>query len=252
MARRITDACRKKLEQWEGLRLTAYQDQGGVWTIGYGHTGKVRGQPLGKGVTITKEEADQLLALDLAKFEAAVEQSVTVSLSDNQRGALVSFTFNVGVGAFKGSTLLKKLNKGDYASVPLELAKWTRVAGKPNAGLANRRAAEAGLWASGGFVASAPVQPAKPSAPPLAKSKTTLAGLGAASTTGLGLLGQVSDASDSMNTAAGQVQGIWGTVLPVLQFLGSRQGMVLILALAFVLIAVMIYRHRKYVRENPA
>ncbi|QMV27382.1 glycoside hydrolase family protein [Brucella sp. BO3] len=81
-----------------------------------------------------------------------VERLVKVPLTDNQFAALVSFDFNTG--ALDKSTLLKKLNKGDYAAVPVELMKWVNAGGKKINGLVNRRAAEAGLWAKGDFVSS--------------------------------------------------------------------------------------------------
>jgi len=84
---------------------------------------------------------------------------VKVPLTDNQFAALVSFIYNVGVSAFKRSTLLKKLNRGDYDSVPVELMKWTRSGDKYPKGLKNRRAAEAGLWVRGEFVAGREVKP---------------------------------------------------------------------------------------------
>lgn len=157
MARQVTDHVLNKIKQWEGLRLEAYRDSVGVWTIGYGHTGP----DVKPGLKISQEEADALLKADLARFEHAVSSAVHVPLSDNQYGTLVSFAFNVGVTAFQGSTLLKKLNAGYYDSVPSELSRWNKgtVNGKKVTikGLTNRRAAEAGLWATGEFVSSAPV-----------------------------------------------------------------------------------------------
>ncbi|MGF7157599.1 hypothetical protein GGR09_000961 [Bartonella heixiaziensis] len=103
---------------------------------------------------ITQEQAEEILCEDLKQFENAVEKAVRVSLTDCQFAALVSFCYNVGTTAFCNSTLLKKLNKGDYEAVPTELQKWNKVGGKPLQGLANRRAAESGLWAKGSYVSS--------------------------------------------------------------------------------------------------
>lgn len=141
------------IKQWEGLRLRAYQCSAGVWTIGYGHTGNVRA-----GMEITEEGADALLVSDIAKFERAVAQAVEVPLTQHQFDALVSFAFNVGVGAFKGSTLLRKLNTVQYDAVPAELMRWVHAGGKRVQGLVNRRAAEAGLWARGSHVAGREVE----------------------------------------------------------------------------------------------
>ncbi|MBX4335526.1 lysozyme [Bartonella raoultii] len=152
--RKISKEGLELIKQWEGLRLEAYRDEACVWTIGYGHT-SYAGKPLvHKGMCITKEQAEEILCKDLEQFEHAVEQFVMVSLTDAQFAALVSFCYNVGTTAFCQSTLLKKLNKGDYEAVPTELQKWNKVGGKPLQGLVNRRAAEAGLWAKGSYVCS--------------------------------------------------------------------------------------------------
>jgi len=172
------------LKRWEGLRLQAYQDSKGVWTIGYGHT-SAAGKPfVQKGMTITAQEAEEMLARDLGQYERAVEDGVKVPLTDSQFAALVSFTYNVGVSAFKRSTLLKKLNRGDYDSVASELMKWTRSGNKQLKGLKNRRAAEAGLWAKGEFVASREVRPEPVNDNPVVKPETIAPIVGALS--GLG------------------------------------------------------------------
>lgn len=166
MVRRTNPEGLKLIKQWEGLKLTAYRDVVGVWTIGYGSTGS----HVTPGLKISAQQAEQLLFKDLVRFERCVEQSVTAKLSDNQFAALVAFAFNVGEAGFKGSTLLKKLNRGDKNSVPAELAKWVKgtVDGKKVTipGLVNRRAAEAGLWAKGAFVSSNTVE-AAPAVPPI-------------------------------------------------------------------------------------
>ncbi|WP_074381573.1 lysozyme [Bartonella doshiae] len=142
------------IKQWEGLRLKAYQDSAAIWTIGYGHTSKAGKPVVHKEMNITEKEAEELLRQDLQQFENAVEQAVTVSLTNEQFAALVSFCYNIGTKAFCNSNLLKKLNTGNYEAVPSELQKWNKVGGKPLQGLANRRAAEAGLWAKGSYVSS--------------------------------------------------------------------------------------------------
>jgi lysozyme len=150
------------IKQWEGLYLTAYHgaaDRPGLLTIGYGHT-DAAGPPMVKvGTTITAQEAENILRNDLSGCEASVERLVKVDLNDNQFAALVSFVFNVGEANFSKSTLLKKLNAGDYASVPSELMKWTMANGRRVQGLANRRAAEGGLWVKGAPVASQYIEP---------------------------------------------------------------------------------------------
>jgi lysozyme len=157
MLRRINAEGIALIKQWEGLRLEAYRCSAGVLTIGFGTTSNVK-----EGMRITEIEAEQLLLRDLAVFEAEVSRAVQVDLTDNQYAALVSWTYNVGAAAMRKSTLIRKLNAGDYASVPGELARWNKVKGNVVAGLSNRRAAEAGLWARGSFVSSRDIEPAAP------------------------------------------------------------------------------------------
>ncbi|WP_208439167.1 lysozyme [Bartonella quintana] len=152
--RKISQEGLALIKQWEGLRLNAYQDAVGLWTIGYGHTSDAGKPSVRKGMKITEKQAAEFLCQDLQQFENAVEQAVTVPLTDEQFAALVSFCYNVGTTAFCNSMLLKKLNKGDYEAVPVELQKWTKAGGKRLQGLVNRRAAEAGLWAKGSYVSS--------------------------------------------------------------------------------------------------
>lgn len=138
---RINAAGLALVKAQEGLRLEAYRDGGGVWTIGYGHTKGVKA-----GDTICSTRAEMLLDADLAEAETAVTDLVRVPLNDNQFAALVDFVFNEGPGAFAGSTMLKKLNEGGYGLVPACLKSWVFVDGRVVAGLVRRRAAEAALW----------------------------------------------------------------------------------------------------------
>lgn len=194
---KITPETIEHVKRWEGLRLTAYPDPGSrdgtPWTIGYGHTSDAA-FPVVKGATITAERAEQLLMHDLEAAAAIVDGAVKVPLTDNQRGALISFVFNVGPGGkgkpgFLTSTLLKKLNAGQYDAVPGELAKWKYNDGKVMEGLINRRAAEAGLWAKGSFVASNTVA-AAPERPPVITKENISWGAGIGTT----LLGGMSGA----------------------------------------------------------
>lgn len=146
MTRTIDPQAKALIQYFESCRLTAYQDQGGIWTIGWGHTGP----DVVAGKTITQEQADALFLTDVGVFEDVVSGAVTVPLCDNQFGALVSFAYNVGGEHFRSSTLLRLLNAGDYNSVPSQLARWNKVFvnGVPvvSPGLAKRRSAEAQLW----------------------------------------------------------------------------------------------------------
>lgn len=141
MSRKTGQAGIDLIKRFEGCRLKAYQDSVGVWTIGYGHTKGVK-----RGQVITQEQADAFLRDDLGDAEAGVERVVKVPLTDNQFGALVSFTFNLGIGALSKSTLLRTLNGGDYSSASEQFKRWSRAGGKVLAGLVRRRLAEASLF----------------------------------------------------------------------------------------------------------
>lgn len=125
-------------ECFEGCSLEAYQDSGGVWTIGYGHTGPT----VKKGSTITKFQAEVYLVQDIMSASTTVNHLVNVPLTQGQFDALVDFVFNVGRGAFVESTLLSKLNQGDLDGAAAEFDKWDHVGGKIVAGLLRRRQAE--------------------------------------------------------------------------------------------------------------
>ena len=149
---------------YEGERLTSYRDTGGIWTIGVGHTSDEKFK-VKKGQTITKEFSRELLRHDLKEAENFVKTLVKVPLNENQYGALVSFTFNLGGGQLKISTLLKKLNAGNYKAIPVELNKWVYDDGVKLQGLINRRKAEGELWntpTSVPVVADKPVQSEEP------------------------------------------------------------------------------------------
>lgn len=133
---------RALIRKAEGDRLTAYYCPAGVLTIGVGHTGP----DVKPGMTITQAQSDALLSADLAKFEAAVSRNVKVPLTQNQFDALVSFTYNLGEGALRSSTLLRMLNAGDYTGAAAQFARWDKAGGKVLAGLTKRRAAEAALF----------------------------------------------------------------------------------------------------------
>ena len=128
-------------KQFEGLRLTAYQDVAGVWTIGYGHTGDVH-----PGQTITNEQADALLLSDMAVAIACVNHSVKVPLTQGQFDALCDFTFNEGIGNLTTSTLLRLLNTGDYISAAQQFGKWDYAAGEVEPGLERRRGIEQAMF----------------------------------------------------------------------------------------------------------
>lgn len=130
------------LKFFEGLRLTVYKDSAGLDTIGYGHLVK----PGESFTTITEAEAEQLLKADISYAEDAVNRLVKVDLDQNQYDALVSFVYNVGAGAFADSTLLKRLNYGDYQGAANELDRWNKAGGRVIDGLVSRRYHEKRLF----------------------------------------------------------------------------------------------------------
>lgn len=135
------------IKKYEGLRLSVYKCPANVLTIGYGHTKTAK-----PGMSINKEMAELLLNMDLIDFEKAVKALVKVPLTQNQFDSLISLSFNVGVGNFSKSTLLKKLNAGDYAGAAPEFLKWNkaRTTGgmKELPGLTKRRKEEQALFLS--------------------------------------------------------------------------------------------------------
>lgn len=134
------------ITSFEDLVLTAYDDGVGVWTIGFGTTIYLNGVKVKQGDTCTLDQAKAYFAYDLNRFEVAVNTAVKVPLSQNQFDALVSLTYNIGEAAFKGSTLLKKLNAKDYAGAADQFPQWNRGGGKVMKGLVRRRAAERVLF----------------------------------------------------------------------------------------------------------
>ena len=127
---------------FEGLRLKAYDDGVGVWTIGFGTTIYPNGIRVKKGDTCTEAQAKAYMAHDLKKFESAVNNAVTVPVNQNQFDALVSLAYNIGPSAFSKSTLVRKLNAGDIRGAAEQFDVWVNAGGKRMQGLVNRRAKE--------------------------------------------------------------------------------------------------------------
>ena len=132
------------IKSFEGLELKAYKDSVGVVTIGYGSTGA----HVSMGQTLTVQQAEDLLRKDVSRFEEGVGKLVKVTINQNQFDALVSFSFNLGLGNLSSSTLLKKLNAGDYEGASLEFERWNKAGGKVLNGLTRRRLAEKELFLS--------------------------------------------------------------------------------------------------------
>jgi len=130
------------IKKFEGCRLESYKCAAGVPTIGYGSTKGIK-----MGMTITQEDAEQLLLKDIAEFEEFVLEASEMPLSQHQFDALVSWTFNLGPSNLNASTMLKVLNKGEYEDVPAQIKRWNKAGGKVLDGLIRRREAEALLFA---------------------------------------------------------------------------------------------------------
>lgn len=149
---KVSAAGRKAIAKHEGNKLEAYLCPAGVWTIGVGHTAGA-GLPHPKaGMKITAEESDEILSRDLVTFEKAVLKAVKVPLTQNQFDALVSLAFNIGAGAFAKSTLVRKLNAGDYKGASAQFDVWNKAGGSVMKGLVSRRASERALFDKAGPV----------------------------------------------------------------------------------------------------
>lgn len=130
------------IKSFEGLALVSYKDIAGVLTVGYGHTGS----DVQANQHITQARAMELLKQDVTNFEHCVNDVVKVPLNQNQFDALVSFAFNVGCSALRNSTLIKKLNTGDYEGASKEFDRWVYAGGRISRGLQNRRDKEKALF----------------------------------------------------------------------------------------------------------
>ena len=131
------------IKQFEGCRLSAYQDIRGIWTIGFGETAGVT-----EGMTITQEQADEYLARDLQSFAAAIDRLITTKLNDNQFSALLDFTYNLGSGTLQRSTLRMQINRGELSGIPRQLEKYCYAGTIKSTGLIRRRQAETTLWST--------------------------------------------------------------------------------------------------------
>tara|TARA_B110000977_G_scaffold1900_1_gene2648 strand:+ start:446 stop:1177 length:732 start_codon:yes stop_codon:yes gene_type:complete len=203
----VSQDCIELVKKFEGLHkvkddgmVHAYRCPAGKWTCGFGGTRGVR-----SGDTWTKEYSEMRLIEDLEEHGKIVKKYVNVPLTQSQYDALTSFVFNLGGGAFRSSTLLKKLNKGMYDDCPEQIMRWNKakVDGKltPLRGLTRRRSAEAAIFSRDAQLPSdegGPQMPQKVTAEApksLAKSKT-MAGAG------------IAGAATAMNEVAGQIQGL--------------------------------------------
>ncbi len=211
------------LKKFEGCKLKAYRCPAGVCTIGYGHTSAAGNPTVVDGLTIRQDQAEAILRSDLVKYETAVHNMVEQPLTQHQFDVLVDFAYNAGVGNLKSSTLLKKVNAGQFDAVPAELMKWTKGGGKVLAGLVRRRQAESSWWlshemvpmtaAAAAEVADADDQeqrstPDEVSVPSMATSSQGNAAIITAGLGGLGAAKQVAANAQDASDTANQIMGL--------------------------------------------
>ena len=130
------------IKKFEGCELVAYKCPRGIWTIGYGHTGP----DVVKGKVITQKQAEETLDYDLIKFCKGISSLIKVNVTQNQFDAIASLTFNIGIGAFGSSTLLRLLNEGRYTEAAQQFDRWVYVEKEKSDGLIRRRKIEKELF----------------------------------------------------------------------------------------------------------
>ena len=138
---KISEEGKALIKKFEGCELEAYKCPAGVWTIGYGHTKGVQ-----QGDVWSQANADEMLDIELEEFEGYINELVDVQLEQHQFDALVAWVYNLGAGNLISSTLLIRLNAGEYADVPHEIQRWNKAGGEVLEGLIRRRKAEALLF----------------------------------------------------------------------------------------------------------
>lgn len=192
------------IKSFEGFSSTWYKCPAGIWTIGFGHTEAAGPPKYEKNQAITKSQGEQILRSDLAQYEQAVMDAVTVPLSDEQYSALVSFCYNVGPNAFRKSSVLKAVNASRHDLVPSRLALFTKGGGKVLQGLVRRRQVEGQMYASG--VEDGDVYPSTEITPVIGKasyasSTNIAAGIGTVAMTTAAVNQITSDVSQTASTA---------------------------------------------------
>lgn len=148
MAYQVSQECAEFISKWEGYSDKSYADIVGVWTIGYGTT-RVDGRKVQPGMTCTREEALHWLWQEAQEGLDFIADRIEVEINQNQVDAITSLTYNIGVGAFSKSTLLRKLNAGDIDGAADEFLKWNKAGGKPVKGLTRRRESERAIFTEG-------------------------------------------------------------------------------------------------------
>lgn len=151
----VNNATIALIKKFEGCKLTAYQDVVGVWTIGYGTTANAGvGVDPHDGMRITQQEAEVLLHKTIDNFAPAVASRITAPVSSNEFGACLCLAYNIGLGAFSKSTVLREINAGNKGKAAEAFKMWNKAGGKVVKGLVNRRAAEADLFLTPDMIVS--------------------------------------------------------------------------------------------------
>jgi lysozyme len=233
----ISPAGLKLIQSFEGCekkagrgKFRAYTCPAGVLTIGWGHT-LAAGRAFDRDTVWTAAECDRVLREDLEKFEEGVRAAVKVALDQSQFDALVSFAYNCGLGNLKSSTLLRKLNRRDFAGAAREFAKWNKAGGRVLTGLTRRRAAEATLFQGAGRIdvnaredgpmAQTVDAPAKPTVVETLKDSKIAQGTATGSALGSGneVIGAVKDSAAQLKDANDSAQdiGLWDFAVTLVQ-----------------------------------
>lgn len=261
----LSDRGMRMLVEFEGLhkklpdgRYQSYRCPANVATIYAGLTHGVK-----DGMIITEEQGQRMLAKELAKFEDAVERLVKGELTQNRFDSLVLLTFNIGIGAFQKSTLLRELNRGNTAAVPGQFMRWVKGGGKTLPGLVRRRAAEAALWSEPAkappaphpetHVAVAPVelmpQKVDPANPPMLQVAAYSNTIRAAVVAAAGTIVQIWDwifgvAKDAAPDIASN-QDALSPLSALFSMLGANMGLISGLVVLGALLAVVMNRLKK-------
>jgi lysozyme len=173
---KMTKAGLDLIKQWEGFRAKAYRCPAQVWTVAFGHTSMAGPPAVKPGMVVSKAEGERILLNDLKVYEAGVRSAIKVNLTPNQYSACVSLCYNIGVGAFRRSSVARFCNRGQWKNAIDAFALWNKAGGKVLPGLVKRRAAEAALFAKSGN-ARDEIRPVVdvPKGKPMALSTTNMA-----------------------------------------------------------------------------
>jgi lysozyme len=157
---KVNEAALALIRDFEGFKSEAYLCPANVWTIGYGTTASAGvGLVPRPGMTITREQAETYLRLSVDKFAAEIRPAITAPINENQFGAFVSLAYNIGSGAFRRSSALRRFNEGDIEGAANAMLAWNKAGGKVLRGLQRRREAERALF----LTPVAPTPAAQPS-----------------------------------------------------------------------------------------